>query len=214
MLRERLLAVGRELYSSGMIAGTWGNISVWDDVKNAFWITPSGMDYLTLVPEDLVLIDITGQTKEGFRKPSSEFLMHLDIYRARSDVKGIVHTHSVYATAHAVANKCIPPIVEDMAQIVGGSVETASYELPGTEELALAVVVGLGEKNAVLLANHGLVGVGRNLEEAFKVCQVVEKGAQIHLMSYLLGTPVLLSDEDVRKMRSDYLNKYGQRKGE
>lgn len=89
--------------------------------------------------------------------------------------------------------------------------EVAEYYLPGTTQLAQAAVCALGEKNAVLLANHGLVGVGYSLEEALKVCQVVEKGAQIHVMSRLLGTPVLLSQDDINHMRNAYQNSYGQR---
>lgn len=211
-LREEVLAVGRELIRSGLVAGTWGNISAWDTERNAFWITPSGMDYLALEAEDLVLIDDEGKVIEGGRKPSSEYLLHLAIYRNRSNIKGIVHTHSVYATAHAVARVAIPGIVEDFVQIVGGPVDTAPYALPGTAELAKGASKALAAKNAVLLANHGLVGVGRTLAEALKVCQIVEKCAQVHVMSRLLGTPVVISDEDIRLMRTAYLEHYGQGK--
>ncbi|MFZ3102749.1 MAG: class II aldolase/adducin family protein [Desulfitobacteriaceae bacterium] len=210
-LKKALLTVGKNLISSGLVVGTWGNISAWDSKHEGFWITPSGMNYLTLKEEDLVLINRQGKVIEGFRKPSSEFLMHLAIYAKRSDVLGIVHTHSVYATAHAVARVSIPSIVEDLVQIVGGAVEVAPYSLCGTQELADETSVILADKNAVLLANHGVVGVGRDLAEALKVCQVVEKAAQIHALSRLLGTPVGLGAEDVEIMRRGYLETYGQR---
>lgn len=210
-IKARLLAAGREILAAGLVAGTWGNLSVRDPDQDGFWITPSGMDYRLLQEQDLVLLTYQGEVKEGFRKPSSEYLLHSTIYNKRPDVQGIVHTHSVYATAHAVARISIPGIVEDLVQIAGGSVDTALYKLLGTQELAYAAVAGLGEKNAVLLANHGLVGVGKSLEEALKVCHVVEKAAQIHTFSRLLGNPVVLSDEDIQTMRTGYLHSYGQR---
>lgn len=210
-IRESLLRLGREMLASGAVAGTWGNLSAWDETRGGFWVTPSGMDYRVLTEDDLVLLDLDEKVLEGLRRPSSEAVLHAEVYKARLDVKGIVHTHSVYATAHAAARTSIPAIVEDLVQIVGGEVETTPYALPGSQELALTVAQGLRTRNAVLLANHGLVGVGSSLEEAWKVCQVVEKGAMIHAWSKMLGGPVLLSDEDVETMRQEYLQHYGQR---
>lgn len=211
MLKTKVIEIGRQIIQTGLVAGTWGNISAWDDSKQGFWITPSGMDYLSLKEEDLVLMNLQGDILDGQRKPSSESQLHCAIYKKRKDVKGIVHTHSVFVTAHAVARMPLPGLVEDLVMIVGGAVEVASYQLPGTEELAEASVQALDNKNAVILANHGLVGVGRSIDEALKVCQVVEKSAQIHIMSRVLGSPVLLSDEDIFKMRSNYLTQYGQK---
>lgn len=211
MLKTKIIEIGREIIQTGLVAGTWGNISAWDESRDGFWITPSGMDYLALKEEDLVLLNLQGEVLEGHRKPSSEEQLHRALYSQRQDVKGIVHTHSIYATAHAVAHVSLPGLVEDFAMIVGGEVNVTDYKQPGTEELAEAAVRVLADKNAVFLANHGLVGVGRSLEEALKVCQIVEKSAQIHIMSRLLGTPVQLSDEDKRGLRSDYINQYGQR---
>ncbi|AHF07601.1 class II aldolase/adducin family protein [Desulfitobacterium metallireducens] len=211
MLKTKIIEIGREIIQTGLVAGTWGNISAWDDSRDGFWITPSGMDYLALKEEDLVLMNMQGVVLEGYRKPSSEEQLHRAIYSQRQEVKGIVHTHSIYATAHAVAHVPLPGLVEDFAMIVGEEVSVADYQRAGTEELAEATVRSLADKNAVFLANHGLVGVGRSVEEALKVCQIVEKSAQIHIMSRLLGTPVQLSDEDKRGLRSDYINQYGQR---
>lgn len=210
MIKGKIIDIGRKIAQSGLVAGTWGNISAWDTSRNGYWITPSGMDYFSLQEEDLVLLDIDNNVLEGWLKPSSELLMHIEIYRRRPDVKGIVHTHSVFATAHAVSHVPLPGIVEDMVMIVGGPVEVAEYRLPGTLELALEAVETLQNSSAVMLANHGLVGVGSSIEEAFKVCQVVEKSAQIHIMSRLLGSPVVLGKEDIDMMRHTYLNSYGQ----
>lgn len=210
MLKQKILEIGREIIQTGLVAGTWGNISAWDDSRAGFWITPSGMDYLALKEEDLVLMSLKGEILEGHRKPSSEEQLHRAIYSQRKDVKGIVHTHSIYATAHAVARVPLPGLVEDFVMIVGEEVSVADYQRAGTEDLAEAAVRALADRNGVFLANHGLVGVGRSVEEALKVCQIIEKSAQIHIMSKLLGTPIQLNDEDKRGLRFDYLNQYGQ----
>lgn len=211
MLRTMVIEVGKAMLQTGLVAGTWGNISAWDPSRSGYWITPSGMDYMSLTEDDLVLLDLEGQILEGTRIPSSEYLLHASIYRERQDVQGIVHTHSVFATAHAVSQVSLPGLVEDLVMITGGEVEVSEYHLPGTKELAQAVVNSLRNKNAVFLANHGLVGVGSSVREALKVCQVVEKSAQVHIMARLLGTPVILGQEDIDLMRKTYLNRYGQR---
>jgi L-fuculose-phosphate aldolase len=209
-LKEEILNIGQNMAASGLVVGTWGNISAWDARRTGFWITPSGMNYSSLKGKDLVLINRRGQVIEGFRKPSTEYLMHLHIYNQRADVAAVIHTHSVYASAHAVAQLAIPGIVEDMVQLTGGAVEVVPYHLTGTKELAEAVSLALSVKNAVLLANHGVVGLGQDLAEAFKICQIVEKTAQIHVLSRVLGTPVLLSGQDIKLMREGYLENYGQ----
>ncbi|HVJ47918.1 class II aldolase/adducin family protein [Desulfitobacterium sp.] len=211
MLKTKIIEIGREIIRTGLVAGTWGNISAWDESQAGFWITPSGMDYLSLKEEDLVLMNLQGDVLEGQRTPSSEEQLHRAIYSQRKEVKGIVHTHSIFATAHAVAQVPLPGLVEDFAMIVGGEVSVADYHRAGTEELTEAAVRALADKNGVFLANHGLVGVGRSVEEALKVCQIVEKNAQIHIMSRMLGNPVLLSDEDQRQLRFEYLHNYGQK---
>lgn len=210
-IRPRLLHIGKEMVESGAVAGTWGNVSAWDEEENGFWITPSGMDYRSLQEEDLVLLNGQGEVCRGLRRPSSESLLHVEIYRKRPGVKSVVHTHPIYASAHAAARVAIPPLVEDLVMIVGGAVDVARYAPPGSRELALEAAAALGSKNAVLLANHGLVGVGVSLEEAWKVCQVSEKGAQIHVHSRQLGQPVFLAEEEVQQMRRSYLEDYGQR---
>jgi L-fuculose-phosphate aldolase len=137
--------------------------------------------------------------------------MHLAIYRARKDVLGVVHTHSIWASAFAAVHQHIPPVVEDLAQAVGGAVACARYALAGTEELAQNVLKALGRRAAALLANHGVVGVGPSVAEALRVCQIVEKGAQIHALASLLGRALPLPPSDVAALRHSYLTAYGQR---
>jgi L-fuculose-phosphate aldolase len=207
---QAVLETGKAMVDSGLVAGTWGNISVRSGT-DAFIITPSGMPYHDLTADDLVMVDLEGKVVQGRRKPSSEINLHKAIYRERRDIQGIVHTHSLYASAFAVTRKPLPPISEEMAQILGGEVRVAPYAPAGTVELADTAVKTLGNSAAVFLANHGLVGVGRTLGEAFLVCQIVEKGAHTYLLSQLMGKPYLLTDEDVFALRKNYVESYGQK---
>jgi L-fuculose-phosphate aldolase len=128
-----------------------------------------------------------GQRVEGELAPSIETMLHLGIYRARKKVSAIVHTHAVYGSMVAVAGKAIPPFLDDQVIFLGGEIEVAQYALPGSQELAKNAVVALGTKNAVVLANHGTVTVGRNLREAFNNCQLLEKAARVYLLARSLG---------------------------
>ena len=208
--RKKVVEKGIEMLATNLTVGTWGNISCRVPGEYYIAITPTGMSYDTLVPEDIVVLDLRGNTISGTRKPSVEVPLHLAIYKAREDVQAIVHTHSAYATAMAVARREIPGAVEDLVQIVGGNVRVNEYALPGTEQLGLNAVKAMEGRNAVLLANHGMLGVGRNLEEAFRVCQVVEKSAQVTLLAQLMGGVAELSQDDIDGMRNCYLQGYGQ----
>lgn len=196
--------------SSGLVAGTWGNVSCRIAGRPWMAVTPSGMDYPQLKVTDIVLMDFDGQTVEGDRRPSTESTLHAAIYRARPEVGAVVHTHSQYATAFAVARQPIPAVTEELAQVVGGAVQVARYETCGTSELADAAVEALGSSDAVLLANHGVVGTGKNLEEAYRNCIIVEKTAQIAVLARSLGGYTELDAQQVEEMRRIFLTKYGQ----
>ncbi|WP_018133292.1 class II aldolase/adducin family protein [Effusibacillus pohliae] len=211
-IREQVLQAAKEMYERGLVASVWGNLSARVPGTGLIVVTPSGVDYRSLQAEDLVVIELeTGRVAEGKLKPTSELPMHLAILKARPDVNGVMHTHSVYASACSAAHKEIPPIVEDLAQVVGGSVSVARYALPGTPELGANAVKALNKKGAVLLANHGVVGVGHDIMEALRVCTIVEKGAQIFAIAKMIGSPVLLSHEDVAYLRDTYKDHYGQK---
>lgn len=209
-IRRKVIEKGVEMLATNLTVGTWGNISCRVPGEDYIAITPTGMSYDSLVPEDIVILDLGGIMISGTRKPSIEVPLHLSIYNARSDVGAIVHTHSPYATAMAVARKEIPGAVEDLVQIVGGNVRVNEYALPGTEQFGINTVKAMEGRTAVLLANHGMLGAGRNLDEAFRVCQVVEKSAQVTLLAQLIGGVVVLSQEDIDGMRNFYLQGYGQ----
>jgi len=170
-------------------------------------VTPTQVPYTRLKPEDIVVIDSEGEPIEGELLPSSETPIHVGIYRARPDVRAVIHTHSIYASVCAVAGLEIPPVIDEMVFFIGGGVRVAEYGFPGTEDLAEKVVVALGDRNAALVRNHGVVGVGRSMEVALEVCGLVERVAQIFVYASLLGraNPIpheaLTAEEELFQMR-------------
>jgi L-fuculose-phosphate aldolase len=209
-LKEQVIEIGKKLVDYGLVVATWGNISCRDLKKNQFIITPSGMPYHELKPGDLVTLNAEGGVVEGKRKPSTEALLHLEIYQARPDVAAVIHTHSSSACAFAVVQEPIPPVLEEAAQLIGGPVEVARYAMPGSRELARNGVKALENRNAALLANHGVVGVGRSLNEALTVVLLVEKLAKVFLQAKMLGTPHILDDLETKILRENFLKNYGQ----
>ena len=204
-----IVATCRVMMSTGLVVGTWGNVSRRCSPES-FQITPSGVPYNELLPEDLVTVNLQTGSCSGRLCPSTETPLHVAIYRSRPDVGAIVHTHSPYAAVFAVNRIEIPPLLEEMAQLMGGSVRVAPYAAPGSAELAEGAVDALQGRAAVLLANHGLVGVGHTLRDALTVCQVVEKSAQVFLWAKLSGSPHLLDEQEVQELRRGFLQNYGQ----
>lgn len=212
-ISEEVVKTGRSLLEKGLVTGTWGNVSARLPGSGLVAITPSGRDYRLMTADDITVIDLQGAKVAGALNPSSEWPLHAAIYARRPDVGAVVHTHSVFASACAVARRAIPPVIEDLVQLVGGSIDVADYTLPGTMQLADNAVRALADKQAVLLANHGMVGCGQTLREAILVCELVEKAAQIYIYATQLGGAHILSDEDVAVMRGFYLEHYRKRQG-
>lgn len=208
--KEEVVNTARIIYREGLVFETWGNVSA-KPTENEVVITPSGIPYEKLTFIDIVTVSLAGQVKEGKWKPSTELPLHLAIYEQRKDIGAIVHTHSSCALAFAVSRQDIPVVLEEQAQIVGGPVKVADYALPGSVELADNALRVLGkEGSAVLLANHGLVGIGEDLTTALQICRIIERSARIILLSKLLGSPYILSLEDVAELRNNFLLAYGQ----
>ena len=210
--KEIVADTGVTMIEEGLTVGTWGNISVRDPETDLIYISPSGMDYREIEPEDIVVLDLEVNVVDGKRVPSIEKQTHLAVYRARPDVNAVVHTHPLYSTVLGVNMMELPAISEDFAQIVGDKIICSKYALPGTKELGVNVAAGLGEeRNAVLLPNHGTVNVGEDMKTALTVCHVVEKTAHIYIMALNIGTPHLISAEDIKAMQDYKKNHYGQR---
>jgi L-fuculose-phosphate aldolase len=198
--REAVLDAAQELARLGLVAGHSGNVSMrLSDDPPIFAITPSQRPYRSLSVDDILVIDGEGEPVVGQLAPSSETLLHLEVYRARPDAGAVIHTHSVYASAFAVAGLPIPPVV-----FVGGEVPVADYALPGTLELARGACEALQARDAALLGLHGLVGLGRELSAALAVCEMVERAAQVCLLSRQLGPARTLSPEVVRAEQALY----------
>ncbi len=211
-IAKQIVNAAKNIAQNGLVRGTWGNISIRLPDKNIVGITPSGVNYFTMQEKDIVFTDLNGEIVSGNLKPSIELYLHLEIYKKRKDINAIVHTHSDYCTAFAIARKNIPASAEDLIQIVGGEVSVAEYALPGSIDLAKNTVKALGNKNAVLMANHGLVSAAKTIEEAIKIAFIVEKSAKATIMAKLLGGAVELKKEYQDFMRNFYLNDYGQKK--
>lgn len=205
------METAREISSSGMVTGTWGNVSTRAG-EGHMVITPSGMDYAAMSIEDMVVVNLDNIVAEGIYRPSIETPLHTAVYKNRPGVKAVVHVHSIYAAAFAAAGRSIPVILEESAQILGGEVPVADYAMCGTMELADSVVKTLGaEGTAVLLANHGLIGVGSDLKNALRVCCIAEKTARVSLYAQILGGYNSLSPADVQILNKKFKG-YGQKK--
>lgn len=209
--RQQVLETGRNMLRKGLVAATWGNISCRVEGEENIAITPSGMEYDTLKVKDIVILNMQGEILAGHRKPSTEVPLHLCLYKNREDIGAIVHTHSTYAMAFACVRRPIGPFVEELVQVTGGEVEVAQYALPGSDALAVNVLTALKDRNAVLLANHGMIAVAKGLKEALKVCEIVEKGAKITILGHMLGQPRPISPSDVKIMHRGYITDYGQK---
>ena len=211
--KAALVQAGKDMLAKGLTAETWGNISLRDPETNYVYLTPSGMPYNTITEEDVVVCSLDGTVIEGDRKPTIEKDMHLGVYRMRSDINAMIHTHPIYSMVFSVLQKPIPAIMDEAAQAFGGTVWCAEYALPGSPELAANCAKAVGEKGmACLLANHGAVCLGKDLAEAFKSCKVLEITAQVYQMVLAIGKPVPISDENIDFMYDFVKNHYGQGK--
>lgn len=168
---------GVRLVKEGLVRGTWGNISVRLDEKTMI-VTPSGLDYLSLKPEDMVVVDINTLEYEGDNKPTTERKIHAAIYRERPEINAIIHTHSPWCSSLAAARVELPAINDKMALIIGGDVKVGPYGLPSTAKLTNATVSAIRDRKACLMAGHGVLVCGETLEEAFNVCEIMELSAK------------------------------------
>ena len=210
LAQHEVCETGKKMYNSGLVSGTWGNISARVDDEYMV-ITPSGMDYNRLYDENMVLVNMKTLEYEGTLKPSVETPIHAAIYMDREEVNGIVHTHSTYALTMATAQKPIPPICEDQTQILGGDIRVAGYYMPGSDELAGEIVKALKDREGALVANHGAITVGKDLREALIASEVLEKTALVYINTQAIGGPVLIPDEDAEFFSDFFKTKYGQR---
>ncbi|MGD9328812.1 MAG: class II aldolase/adducin family protein [Cyclobacteriaceae bacterium] len=209
--RELVCDSGKMLLEKGYVSGTWGNISCRiDDTTMA--VTPSGREYETMVPDDIVIVNYIDHSYSGEIKPSSEFKLHTEIYRSRKEIHAVIHTHQMNASTVAAARREVPPILDDMAQIIGPSIRVADYALPNTKKIVRATMKALKGRYAALMANHGAVCVGRDMKEAFTVCDVLEKACKAFIEAEFLGGAKGINKFEAFIMHKYYLMKYSKQK--
>lgn len=206
--KELVLEAAQRMAERGFVVGTAGNISMRltdSGGRDLAAITPNNRYYDTLTVDDIGVLDFDGQPVEGELVASIESMLHIGIYRARKKVNAVVHAHPIFGSIISVLGNPIPPILDDQVTYLGGEIKVAPYSLPGSQDLAGNVVSTLGPQNAVVLANHGTVAVGRDMREAFTHLEMLEKTARIYL--YALGAgKVDLLPADALEMEQAYFN--------
>ncbi len=210
--RAAVCEFARRMTADGLVVGTSGNVSARRDDLVA--VTPTGVDYAELRPEDIPVVALDGEIVEGALKPTSELPMHLTVYRKAADPDGapvtaVVHTHSVHATAVSTLTAEVPPI-HYMIAAIGPSARVAAYATYGTEELAEAMLEALKGRRGCLLANHGTVTFGDGLAAAYHRAQQLEWVCQVWLVARAAGTPTLLPSTEIEHV-VEKLRGYGQR---
>ncbi|MFI0372424.1 class II aldolase/adducin family protein [Actinomadura sp. 1N219] len=195
--RDELAAIGRRLADTGLVIGSSGNVSVRSGDLVA--VTPGGMMLDRIEPADCPVVTLSGGVAEGERAPSSETPMHLALYEA-TKAAAIVHTHSTYAVAVATTMTELPPIHYNTL-LLGGVVKVAEYATYGTPELADNVRAAMtGGKRAALMANHGGVAIGRDLDEAFENARLLEWLCGVYVRARAIGEPRVLTEEELAKV--------------
>ena len=206
-LRTMVVAACRELTRRGLTYGTSGNVSVRYDERQ-FFVSPSGMDYEALQPDDVPLMDLEGRWF-GRRRPSSEWRFHRDIFKSRRDVGAIVHTHSPQATALACTGRGIPAFHYMVAVAGGRDVRCAPYHGFGTQELSDAALAALRDRKACLLGNHGVIATGADLPSAVSLAGEVENLALQYCAALSLGEVRILDDAEMGRVVEKFRT-YGQ----
>lgn len=200
-LREEVARTAQRMYAEGLVEFTAGNVSAIDRASGTVAITPSGIEYDQIHRADVLIIDLEGNVLDGVHQASSETRMHCEVYQHRADVGGVVHTHSPWATSFAALGREIPPVHYGISSI-GNCIRVAPYATYGSVELARNATDALGADNAILLQNHGVLAVGADLRAAFKNAVRVEFLAEVFWKSSLLGEPLLLSPEELDRVRA------------
>lgn len=203
-IQQKVQVTALKSYTEGLVAGTSGNVSYYDRETSLMAITATNLDYKTMRPEDVVLMQLDGTIVHGDYKPSSEWQMHAEVYKAKDEVNSVIHTHSPRATSFAVVHQDIPLILVEMLPFIGGDVPRAKFALPGTPELGQEAVKALAHRNACLLENHGVLAVGSTLEQAYLRAVYVEDAAKIYHFALQAGTPVLIDETATLALRKKY----------
>lgn len=198
-LRQAIVDKARWMNASGLNQGTSGNLSA--RYKDIMLITPSATPYDAMTPEMIAAmpLDVEYGTWEGPLKPSTEWRFHLDIMKARSDIGAIVHAHSTFATVLSIARRDIPAVHYMIAAFGGSTVRCADYARYGTKELSERALKALEGRNGCILANHGMIALGANLDKAMWLAVELETLSRQYYLSLALGAPHVLTDAQIEE---------------
>jgi L-fuculose-phosphate aldolase len=202
-IKHDVIDTARALLREGLVEGTAGNLSA-RLPDGRVVMTPSSLDYEVMEVADLVVMDLEGQVLEGDRAPTSEKALHLACLKRHADIGAVIHSHALFASMFAVTHQPIPCVIEEFDIYVGGDVPVAEYELTGSDDLGDEVARWVGDRGAVLMANHGLLTVGKDVRNAHKVAALVERTAQIVWGARQLGDLVPLPDETRQRFAPIY----------
>lgn len=205
--KAEVLWVAKEMLRTGLVEGTAGNLGARLPDGNAV-LTPSSIDYTTMTLGDLVVCDLEGNVLEGDRSPTSEHALHLGTLRRHPEIHATMHCHAKFATMFATTRQPIPAVVEEVVVFVGGDVEVADYRTTGSVELGEEVAGRVGDRAAVLMANHGLFAVAKTPREVLHVAALIERTAEIVWGARQIGeiTPI---PQDVQDTFAGYY-RYGR----
>ena len=205
--RARVIAAAQEMSRAGLSPQKSGNVSA--RAGEGMLITPTGVAYEALQPADIVYVGLDGSRREGELAPSSEWHFHLGIYRAKPEARGVVHTHSDYATSLACMDRSIPPFHYMVAVAGGSDIPCAPYATFGTEELAANVAAALAERDACLMSHHGQIACGASVEKALTLAKEIETLAGQYWRCLQIGEPALLSADEMARVLTKFTT-YGQ----
>jgi L-fuculose-phosphate aldolase len=198
-MKQEICEIGDRIYKKGFAAANDGNITYRVNEREVL-CTPTMVSKGFLKPEDICLIDMTGKQLSGHRKRSSEALLHLEIMKARPDVKSVVHCHPPHATAFAVAHEPIPQCVLPEVEVFLGEVPLTKYETPGGPEFASTILPFVAKTNVIILANHGTVSYGENVERAYWWTEILDAYCRILMLARDLGRVNFLSEQKSREL--------------
>jgi L-fuculose-phosphate aldolase/L-ribulose-5-phosphate 4-epimerase len=210
-LREKVLDTGNLLPVYDLVWMAGGTACARDSETGLIVVTPSGIAWKDLVPEDLVVVDHHMKIVQGSSRPSVATTLWLEIFKKRIDINAIIHTHSPYATAFSVVHQSLPVITETQANWFGGPIPVTRYMPIEDEEFDTLPAKMLGDGFAVLLGNHGPITVGASLEHALERAVTLEEAAKMYYVSKALGTPIELPGDAARAAFEYYHNRYGQK---
>ena len=194
-LKMDVINGSKRIFKKGLVQAGEGNVSIRIPGKDEMYITPTFNLYEDLNKKDLVHMKFDGTLLNGGRKPSSEYRLHVDLYKARPDVKSVIHTHSPYATMMSAARIKIPVLIEEQVIFLGGFVDIYEFASAHTEVFSKNAIKALGTRNGTLMANHGTLVCGRNMDHAVKMAELVEKLAWIHYGATQMGGTHVISEK-------------------